>query len=89
MLRWLAYAAVGLGLFVIAIVVLGYLLPVSHVASLETKGSRPHRLMSCKSKRYRELTRSGCGSGEWLTKHRLVARSGLTNGSFHGAHVCS
>jgi hypothetical protein len=35
MLRWLAYAAVGLGLFVLIVVVLGYLLPVSHVASSE------------------------------------------------------
>jgi uncharacterized protein YndB with AHSA1/START domain len=40
MLKWLAYAAVGLGLFVLVVVLLGYLLPVSHVASSEATFSR-------------------------------------------------
>jgi uncharacterized protein YndB with AHSA1/START domain len=35
MLRWLAYAAIGLGLVVLVVVVLGSLLPVSHVAASE------------------------------------------------------
>lgn len=40
MLKWMAYAAVGLGLFALVVVLLGYLLPVNHVASSEATFSR-------------------------------------------------
>lgn len=40
MLRWLLYGGAGIALFIAALVIVGYLLPVAHVASAEARFAR-------------------------------------------------
>jgi uncharacterized protein YndB with AHSA1/START domain len=37
MLRWILYTGVGVGLLIVALLIVGYLLPVAHVASAEAR----------------------------------------------------
>jgi hypothetical protein len=41
MLRWLLYGGAGVGVLIAVLVIVGYLLPVAHVASAEARFARP------------------------------------------------